>query len=439
VISSTQDFIDGIPGGFQLSATPKTSPCTWTVTSSPALPVSVTTAHGGKNNCSEVIDGVWTPAATYTVTAKAVGASTKTFKVTVSVTAPPAENAAIGVGSDTLQNVFDQFSVDYNPTVAATATHLYGWDATNPATGAMGDPITTKSTCLAIARPDGSSQGVPALSVFTKTADGKFFCINYATSARDRIPPDPPPGPGGVQFVHLAQDAVSYATQATTNAPANLTTAQLAQIYQCVDTNWAQVGGKNAPIQAFLPQSGAGIRVRFLAAIGVSTPGSCVSFGGGTLQQNEGVNAALKSPDAIVPYSVAKYIAERFHSDTCLNAACTPVSGVVCIHTPGKNLFGCDTHGTMVLGPINGTPPTVGSGKGTTINTGFSPAFLGFVYEVVPFDPATSDHIPGSEAGAPGGVALEPLFGAAGYACANATAKNDLRAYGFLLTSLCGT
>ena len=60
------------------------------------------------------------------------------------------------------------------------------------------------------------------------------------------------------------------------------------------------------------------------------------------------------------------------------------------------------------------------------------------VFEVTPYDPATSDHLPGSEAGAPGGVNLEAMFGASGFTCTNAKAKTDLKNYGFLVTPLCG-
>ena len=107
--------------------------------------------------------------------------------------------------------------------------------------------------------------------------DGKFFCTSYARSSRARASTDPAFAPGGVAFVDLAGDAVTWSAQATTNAPATLTTAQLAAIYNCTDTNWGQVGGANAPIHAFIPQSGSGTRAFFLSAIGVATPGSCVS------------------------------------------------------------------------------------------------------------------------------------------------------------------
>ena len=281
----------------------------------------------------------------------------------MTVSAAPPETAAVSVGSDTDESLFDQFSGDYNATLkSASAAQQYNWDATNPVTGAEGDSIATKSGCSAIARPDGSSAGITAFDANAKTSDGKDFCIDFARSARGRSSSDPAFGPGGIAFVTLADDAISYATQTTTDAPANLTTAQLAAIYNCTDTNWSQVGGKSAAIQAFLPQTGSGIRTSFLTAIGVSSPGSCVNS---SVQQNQGVDPLLKTPEAIVPYSVAKFIAQKFHSAACLNSSCTPNgSGVVCVPTAGLNQFGCNEHGTLKVNSVNGTAPTTGNGQG---------------------------------------------------------------------------
>ena len=436
---ASDHLVVGIPTGFQEVATPNTATCTWTIT--PPLPKTVTLGKGGTGKCTALIDGVWTAPQTtaYTLKVTAGGASaTKT--VTVTSTNSPAESDATGVGSDTIQNVLDQFGADYNPTVAATATHLDSWDATNPLNGTIGDSIAEKTGCSRIARPDGSSAGITQLSSFQKTHDSKFFCSSFARSSRARGSTDPAFAPGGVAFVDLAGDAVTWAAQATTNAPATLTAAQLAAIYNCTDTNWSQVGGANAPIHAFIPQSGSGTRSFFLSAIGVAAPGSCVSDDSGNLEENEGVNPVLHDPDAIVPYSIGKYVAEKFHSTACITkSTCAPnANGVSCTHAPGKNRFGCDTHGTMVLEQINGVAPTTGSGAGTVINSSFPATFQRTVFEVVPYDPNTSDHIPGAEAGAPGGENLEKLFGASGFVCSNAKAKTDLKNYGFLVTPLCG-
>jgi ABC-type phosphate transport system substrate-binding protein len=412
--------------------------CATGLTATSVTPTPPPTINTVLNANKAKLSGDWLSTGSTTFTVHCSNGSTHLTKVTVQ--AAPPENAAVGVGSDTIQNVFDQFSGDYNANKAATATHLYSWDATNPNNGAIGDSIAEKTGCSAIARPDGSSAGITQLATFQKTGDGKFFCSSFARSSRARASTDPAFAPGGIAFVDLAGDAVTWSAQATTNAPATLTQAQLAAIYNCTDTNWSQVGGKNAPIHAFIPQSGSGTRSFFLSAIGVATPGSCVSDDNGTLEENEGVNPVLNDPDAIVPYSIGKYIAEKFHSALCITkSTCAPnANGIICTHTPGKNLFGCDTHGTMALEQINGVAPTTGSGANTVINGSFPATFQRIVFEVTPYDPATSDHIPGSEAGAPGGVNLETMFGASGFTCTNAKAKTDLKNYGFLVTPLCG-
>jgi ABC-type phosphate transport system substrate-binding protein len=346
-------------------------------------------------------------------------------------TTVPRESDLAGVGSDTIEFLFDQFSHDYNATHSATHRRLYSWDATNPGTGAVGDSIVVKANCTAIARPDGSSAGIAALDANAQTADKKHFCIDYARASRGRASTDPAFAPGGIAFVALATDGVTFATQATTHAPNNLTTAQLASIYNCVVTNWDQVGGKNAPIHPFLPQTGSGTRAFFLGAIGVSTPGSCVNS---TVQENEGVDPQLNDPNAVVPYSIAKFIAEKYHSAACINSDCSPSGGVECTPGAGQNLFGCDEHGTMVLRQINGTKPLAGVAPNKTINPGFSPTFLRTVYEVVRYSGSTPDHIPSY---------LEPFFASAsatvkGWTCNSAAARTDIKHYGFLPSALCG-
>lgn len=344
----------------------------------------------------------------------------------------PREGDVVGVGADTDEFLLDQFSHDYNASHSGSAHLLYSWDATNPSTGAVGDSIQTKSGCSKVARPDGSSAGITAFDANAKTSDGKAYCIDYARSARGRSSSDPPKAAGGIVFVELAKDAISYATQSTTNAPSNLTTAQLASIYNCVDTNWSQVGGKSGPIHAFLPNpSESGMAKSFLTMIGVTTPGSCVKQ---TVQQNQGVDPSLKDADAIVPYSIAKYIAQRYHSATCLNSSCTPVSGVECKPATGKNLFGCDEHGTLKLNSVNGTKPTTGTAPNVTINPGYSATFFNPIYDVVRFSGSTPDNIPAN---------LEPFFAAStatvkGWVCSSKTAATDIKHYGFLTTPLCG-
>lgn len=337
----------------------------------------------------------------------------------------PKETDVVGTGSDTIQFLLDQFSFDYNKS-HSKGPRLYSWDALNPKTG-LTDNIAPKSGCAKIPRPNGSSAGIATLDTNAKTKDKKHFCEDFGRSSRGRSSSDPSKGPGGIVFVALGKDAVTFATNATTNAPANLTTAQLNAIYTCTDTNWSQVGGKSAPIKAELPQTSSGTRAFFLGAIGVATPGSCV---GSTAEENEGVNSVLKGPNVIFPFSIGKYIAEKFHSAKCAKSSCT--DSPACHPKAGQNRFGCDTHGSMVLRSVNGTKPTTGSGSKTVINGHFSAKYVRTVFVVVRWA-KTANNIPS---------ALQPFFSSAkrhGWVCANKTAHTDLINYGFLPTPFCGT
>lgn len=348
----------------------------------------------------------------------------------------PKPTDVVGVGSDTIQNVMDQFSHDYNK--SHSGTKLYSWDATNPKTGAIGDSIRYKRGCTKEPRPDGSSAGVAALATNNGGKTSGHPCIDFARSSRDRASTDPAFAPGGIAFVTLAGDAETYATQPHSNAPSNLSTAQLKAIYTCKVRNWKQVGGKRGKIAAFIPQPGSGTRAFFLAALGITDPGNCVSDVKGTLEENEGVNPALNKNKAnvVIGYSIGKWIAEKFHSAKCLNTACKAATsgknkGKICVPKSGQNLFSCDTHGTMVLNSLNKTKPTVGTGKNTKINPKFTPGFTRKLFEVVHYSTAKGNvhHIP---------PYLTKFFGPKGYVCTSKTAKQDLLNYGFIVLSGCG-
>lgn len=357
----------------------------------------------------------------------------------------PKPTDVVGVGSDTIQNVMDQFSHDYN--AAHTGNKLYSWDATNPKTGAIHDNIVTKKGCSAIPRPNGSSEGIVALTTENKMTSG-HACMDFSRSSRNRAPTDPAYAAGGISFIALAGDALTYATQPGSNAPKNLSTKQLFEIYTCKVTHWNQVGGKShAKIAAFIPQSGSGTRSFFLTAIGIPTggsPGTCVSdvptkaVPGGTLEENEGVNPALNKNKAnvIVPYSIGKYLAEFYHSAKCFNALCTKkVGGQLCpAGKGGTNLFSCDTHGTMLLNMVNHTAPTkpfpLPAKCGKTcpvVNPKFTANFTRSLFVIVPFPKKSTSQVNGIP------KYLLAFFGPKGFTCTSKTAKRDLMNYGFVV------
>jgi ABC-type phosphate transport system substrate-binding protein len=370
----------------------------------------------------------------------------------------PKATDIVGVGSDTIQYLLDQLSTDYNHTVTGSAPRLYSWDAT-PA-----ENIQTKSgsTNCNIARPDGSSAGIATLE--GNAADGSHFCVDFARSSRSRSSTDPACTTGGICFIDLGGDAVTWAARSTaaggTDAPATLTLAQIKSIYLCQTRNWDKVGGKNAVIKPYLPQSASGTRAFFLTALGGGTtpitPGSCVSDGAttqfpdGTIQENEGQDPSLDSAQAIFPYSVADYIAQGYHDAACTSGCGGTVSdNPACTPSGGENKFGCNETTTgagkpavLTLEKIGGTtptkpfplpaepvPPKINSTL--SVNSGFEAAFQRIVFDVVRFGQTGSDPIP---------TYLQGVFGPSGFICSNATGEKDIKDYGFLfLTGKCGT
>jgi hypothetical protein len=101
-------------------------------------------------------------------------------------TVPPV-NAAVGTGSDTIQYLDDQISFNWDKTSQGKKSPMYSWDAVNPYTLAIGDNITTKKGCTAIARPDGSGAGKTALEAnATVPGNSKYYCLDYARSSSAR-------------------------------------------------------------------------------------------------------------------------------------------------------------------------------------------------------------------------------------------------------------
>jgi ABC-type phosphate transport system substrate-binding protein len=364
----------------------------------------------------------------------------------------------VGAGSATTQNMVNALSVAYNKTVRRhNSSHpfILSWDATPPHNpNLLTQQIHTKAGCPKNLRPDGSSNGIKDMGSYgTVKYRGKTYpCINFARSSRPRSTTDPANGPGGVSFVILAKDAVTYATTAVTNVPNNLTTAQLTEIFGCsipagngflANTWGALLGagakdptGSPAPV---LPQAGSGTLSFFAGDLGVATteptcgPAAALPATQDP-EENEGVanifrvgnvSTGAPNPNVLYPFSIGSYIAQEFHS---------PKPG----HKVGKgqNHFGNDFRGVLKLDELNGTQPTVtvGKAKFVTINPKFSALFQRYVYDVVPYS-TDKTHIP---------AGLEKWFDSAtvkgaphGYFCQKGQ-NSIIENYGFLPTPFCG-
>ena len=152
--------------------------------------------------------------------------------------------------------------------------------------------------------PDGSSAGVSAL-----VADNGAGNIAFARSSRGRAGTDP----ANIRFWAYALDAVGWSVFPGSVAPANLTTADVTNIFKCNITNWDQITdiagytGPNVPIQPWYPQAGSGTGAFFAKVFtgNVLPAPPCVTYAeennGLSVTQQGGFNAA----EAIYPYSVS--------------------------------------------------------------------------------------------------------------------------------------
>ncbi len=359
----------------------------------------------------------------------------------------------VAVGADTDDTLFDQLAYDYDTshkTHNATHPYIYSWDATPPNNPLnLTSTITPKQGCDVVNRPDGSGAGLTTWEADfgdkTGPKGNKHPCIDFVRSAQYRSSSDHlGSGKGGDLYVRLAEDAETYAVNKGGNAPTNLTTADLKAIYSCTATTWGQVGVTGAaasqPIVALLPPTTAGVTKFWLTALGLSaTPAACLNEDASvTVQQNEGIEPVfyttvngkkVPNPNVIVPVSIGKYIAQKYHS-----------AALGKLPSKTENKFGRNEVGNLVLGAINGKAATVGTGVNTKIDTKLDEGSLGDflrpIYDVVLYATTSKngDHIPNY---------LEPFLASAtakvkGWFCANSEAKQAIENYGFLTTPACG-
>ena len=329
----------------------------------------------------------------------------------------------VSVGANTDENLFNALSGAWDKTVApkqhgAAHPYIYSWNATVPgSTSTKKVKIVPKKGCASTIRPNGSSQGLTALDTSQKI-DKTVWCVDFARSSSGRSAGTP--AVGGVGYVALATDAVTWAARSAakggTNAPASLTKAQLKAIFSCSPkNNWSDYGGKPGKIKVYLPQSGSGTLSFWLKRLGLTAPGSCAPE---ILEENQGLSAQFNNPNAIFIYSVADWVAQKYHS---------PLPGKKA--TASQNQFGSDQVGYLGLGKIAGVSPLT-TAKVPTINKAFkNTGFTRTIYDIVRYA-NTANHIP---------AYLNKFLGRTGYFCSNKTAKTLLGNYGFLTTPTCGS
>ncbi|MDQ1129039.1 ABC-type phosphate transport system substrate-binding protein [Microbacterium sp. SORGH_AS 888] len=265
--------------------------------------------------------------------------------VASSANADVVSNSYVMVGSDTLQdaaNALANGTTITGPRVRVTASgETIGSFNAFPSTG-TGSMIQTKPTGPYFLRPSGSGNGVTALRASITgaawngaTITGQIDIARSSSGAGSNANAD-----GKLAYIPFGRDAVAYIYTGGTSAWANLTPAQLKQVYEGTLTSIDGVA-----VTPRLPQVGSGTRSFFLSAIG--SPALPAGFdSGNTTAEND---ATVLGANQIIPFSVASWTAQS------TGAAPSTLGGA-----------------SVSLGsPVSGVAPVSGAGTSTVPNSAY--------------------------------------------------------------------
>ncbi len=212
------------------------------------------------------------------------------------VGAPTYRDIAI-VGSDTTQSMMNGMA---DAVLVNGAKVLGSYDARGSATITTKDPATNPA--CAIARPEGSGQGVTAL---VNSLDAGNGCLQAARSSSNNSASYPGKN---LTYIPAAVDALTYAVRSDSTVTKKLTTAQLKSIYNCT------APGVGTNFKPLLPQFGSGTRDFFLKQLGLTNAATftttfpCVKdtdVNGEGIQEH--VGTYLTDTKNLLPYSIAVY------------------------------------------------------------------------------------------------------------------------------------
>ena len=253
----------------------------------------------------------------------------------------------VGVGSDTLQDLFNAYQgaepspgsettqqvQGFTPLFSSLATKnktVSSFDAVDPNAPTTPGCITAKLNGASFDRPNGSSDGVASLShaldgtgwskagVCANVAGNVTGQIDFARSSRDHNAV----AGTNLTFIPFARDAVSFAFfDHNTGHLATLTKTQLNQLYTSA-TGTITVGTDT--VKACITQNGSGTTKFWETAIGVtssqaetaSQASGCTTAPSSTLEENGGnsfdafATALPAGTDAVVDFSAGSWIAQ---------------------------------------------------------------------------------------------------------------------------------
>lgn len=267
--------------------------------------------------------------------------------------ADPVSNGYSIVGSDTLQEAVGAIAngtdvTGANVRIALNGTTLASYDAfpsaasLSLARGIPGALIQTKEYGPAFVRPQGSGNGVQALSAsYNVDSDSLWLTtditgqVQASRSSSGRTAN----GSGPLHRFPFGHDAIAYAiipgssvNPSAIAAVSSLSKAQLTALYTTAPDSGDSEFGVDAsfaygdndvvtvvnPVVPRLPQAGSGTRSDFQSFIAAGTPSGVTNAATTVIQENNGLDAEITAYLAanttaivIVPFSASSYIAQE--------------------------------------------------------------------------------------------------------------------------------
>jgi hypothetical protein len=236
--------------------------------------------------------------------------------ITVPAVAEPVSNSYAIVGSDTLEDAVN--GLVNGTTLSGASFRAVIGGASLGSFDATGTPcVITKPYGVRFGRPNGSSDGVKALS---RSIDGGSYTSGTTTCGDNNgrtitgmvdiarsSSAGTSNGAGELLYVPFGRDAIGYAYHSASTAPGidSLDATELASIFSCTGTNPTVGGVRVYPV---LPQSGSGTGKDFISKLGLassfeSAPPACVTRG----QEHDG--NSLTAANYIMPMSISRWVA----------------------------------------------------------------------------------------------------------------------------------
>ncbi|TFC33509.1 hypothetical protein [Cryobacterium sp. TMT2-42-4] len=271
--------------------------------------------------------------------------------------ADPVSNSYSIVGSDTLEDVVSALANGTNVTgsvVRSTVNSatIGSFDATGSAY------ITTKPNGPRFGRPNGSGDGVKALS---RSIDGGQYTsgstgspANVVISGQVDIARSSSAGTrndaGELLYVPFARDAIAYAYKGAATGIEGINTSQMKSLYEC--SPGFQISG--VTVTPIIPQNGSGTRKDFLAKIGSTETLMKTVTEGGCVVEGQEHDATTLTAESVMPMAVSRWVAMNTGASYdkrgtgilgSLVAGVTPITGTGTTMAPNSAYYADTTWG----------------------------------------------------------------------------------------------